>query len=273
MIGQGIQFDEGARIAGPLLLQVMEAEDCSVSMKDRLMPPSSTTRVLKLLLTDGVRMFEAVEAQPCGELSSGMPSGCKIQLHNVELVAGVFLMDSASVKYFGGGVARLQAECDRKWKERRERFAFRGIRREAAAVVAADIRSRHKLLDVGGSVVEVRGVILGLLPPVAVVDSEFVLRARLDDGSCVGVVVLAGSIVEGIIHMAAHDFVTLDRHSPDDGDQFRESIALAVADWGTSVFRVRKNTSGDVTVYDRRPCTAEDCDGAARQAHTVLDDR
>eukprot|EP00759_Apiculatamorpha_spiralis_P031474 PhF_6_TR3318/c0_g1_i1/m.4682 len=120
----------------PVVFQVNEIEDVSRSVMDRAKQHAKNedssanfrSRVIKMVLTDGVKMYSGVEASVCVNLSLKMQPGCKIRiLRDVEKIHDVFVFTSSSVvTHLGGSVLSLCKENHRKWNERVEFVMKRG---------------------------------------------------------------------------------------------------------------------------------------------------
>ena len=68
---------------------------------------SSSKRLLKLYLSDGIRTVVAAEEYPISVLSTSTSAGCKLLLQNVKVHRGLFLLSPACLQLLGGGVERL----------------------------------------------------------------------------------------------------------------------------------------------------------------------
>ena len=134
------------RISGPHVFQVIEMEDVSRSVLQRSRERAgmagggnSSTRLMKLTLTDGARILSAMEARPCPLLREDIvPPGCKIRLSSYELIASTtILLQPENIPVLGGSVISLMAENERKWSERMAAVACRAPKEVRSGGVAA----------------------------------------------------------------------------------------------------------------------------------------
>lgn len=98
-------------IAEPVLLQVLAVREIGCSqqhMLDALAAGKSLPRkMLKITMTDGVRVLAAIESSPVPALSITMEIGLKFLIRNTPVKRDVALLHKDSVEILGGSIADL----------------------------------------------------------------------------------------------------------------------------------------------------------------------
>eukprot|EP01062_Namystynia_karyoxenos_P036733 TRINITY_DN2675_c2_g1_i1.p1 TRINITY_DN2675_c2_g1~~TRINITY_DN2675_c2_g1_i1.p1 ORF type:complete len:600 (+),score=182.86 TRINITY_DN2675_c2_g1_i1:99-1898(+) len=116
---------EDGQLGGPVLLQVDEIEDVSISRRAAAAAVAgganptqlSGKRCLKLWCTDGSRSHAAMEVERCPALDHAAP-GCKMLVSGCKVSRGLLQLRVGCVTMLGGSVERLVQLDMRRWQAR-----------------------------------------------------------------------------------------------------------------------------------------------------------
>eukprot|EP01065_Artemidia_motanka_P044000 TRINITY_DN619_c0_g1_i1.p1 TRINITY_DN619_c0_g1~~TRINITY_DN619_c0_g1_i1.p1 ORF type:complete len:534 (+),score=122.98 TRINITY_DN619_c0_g1_i1:54-1655(+) len=118
-------FPQNGRLSGCMLVQVDEAVDVSISLRQGALAVAggahpmlaSPKRCLRLWLTDGVGGRPALERRRCSALDSVVP-GCKLLLKDCQVQRGVLVLTPDCVTMIGGQVRRFVQLDLKMWEKR-----------------------------------------------------------------------------------------------------------------------------------------------------------
>mmetsp|Transcript_23727 Transcript_23727/g.39026 ORF Transcript_23727/g.39026 Transcript_23727/m.39026 type:complete len:706 (+) Transcript_23727:167-2284(+) len=93
-------------LKGPLVVQINEIVNITEPLI-RQTSNSGGTRMLRVIVTDGVVSFKAIEFKGLSNLSLDTPPGTKVQLSKVPIRNGILLLEPSNTKVLGGRVQTL----------------------------------------------------------------------------------------------------------------------------------------------------------------------
>ena len=275
---KGFPLVDDCTITSRHIFQLNEIENISQSLLEQSkaesashMPTCKGPR--KLCLTDGVRDWIAIEHSPCVQLDEGLVPGAKVLIENVRIRNRVLLLNDSCMTVLGGSVAALDAQHTQKRKKRAERFNRTRMLHnleseiEATPCTGAKTISQGQLhtpeqtspslatmkisqLPVQGSETPfiVSAEIISLLPPLSVMENQFVARAYVDDGESVTLAYLSSPMIEALMYHRPAQFLKLETY---EADKLRMKFAEVVQSWGKSCFKSILDVACGLMLIDR----------------------